>query len=155
MRERISVNREPISREAVVEWTSELRDSIEQQNASFFEACTAIAFADFAARAVDVAVVEVGLGGRLDSTNVLSPDVSAITQVNRDHTDYLGDTLREIAHEKAHIAKSDTPLVVGERDPELVDEIITVAAGLGARVSDTSRRLRSDANCWARRIQRR
>lgn len=135
MRERITVNREPISREAVVGWTAELLDSIEQQTASFFEACTAIAFADFAARSVDVAVVEVGLGGRLDSTNVLSPEVSAITQVNRDHTDYLGDTLREIAHEKAHIAKSGTPLVVGERDPELLDEIIAVASGLGARVS--------------------
>lgn len=134
MRERIMVDGVPISREAVVEWTIRLRPLIDEHGISFFEATTAMAFADFAARGVDVAVVEVGLGGRLDSTNVLSPVASAVTHVALEHTEYLGSSLAEIAREKAGIAKPGVPLIVGEVDPALVAEIRTVAEAVGARV---------------------
>ena len=133
-RERMVVDDRPITPEAFAQWTEVLRDAVEATEASFFEATTAIAFADFAARGADVAVVEVGLGGRLDSTNVLTPMVSAVTQVTRDHADYLGDCLHGIAAEKAGIAKADTPFVVGETDPALVEVLAQRAAAAGARM---------------------
>ena len=120
-RERIRVDGVPIGEEAVAMWTERLRPLILERKATFFEASTAIAFADFAARGAEVAVVEVGLGGRLDSTNVVRPLVSAVTKIARDHMKYLGDTLEKIACEKAGIAKPDRPFVIGERDPALVE----------------------------------
>src|SRR5687768_1693999 len=90
-RERIRVNGAPITQEAVAAWVTKLRPAIEEHHATFFEASTAIAFADFAARGAEIAVVEVGLGGRLDSTNVVEPLVSAVTKVAMDHTKYLGE----------------------------------------------------------------
>jgi dihydrofolate synthase/folylpolyglutamate synthase len=119
-RERIRVNGAPITQEAVAAWVSKLRPAIEEHHATFFEASTAIAFADFAARGAEIAVVEVGLGGRLDSTNVVEPMVSAVTKVAMDHTKYLGDTLELIAKEKAGIAKPGVPFVVGESEPALI-----------------------------------
>ncbi len=104
-RERILVNGAPISEAAVAAWTERLMPLIRARQATFFEATTAIALADFAARGVEIAVVEVGLGGRLDSTNVLSPLVSGVTKIEKDHMKYLGDTLERIALEKAGIAK--------------------------------------------------
>lgn len=133
-RERMVVDDRPIAPEAFARWTEVLREGVEATDASFFEATTAIAFADFAARGAEVAVVEVGLGGRLDSTNVLVPVVSAVTHVTRDHADYLGDSLPGIAAEKAGIAKAGTPFVVGEADPELRDVLAQHAAATGARV---------------------
>lgn len=120
-RERVRVDGVPIGEEAVAMWTSRLRELILQHKATFFEATTAIAFADFAARGAEIAVVEVGLGGRLDSTNVIQPLVSAVTKIERDHMKYLGDTLEQIAREKAGIAKPGVPFVIGERDPSLVE----------------------------------
>jgi dihydrofolate synthase/folylpolyglutamate synthase len=120
-RERIQVNGVPISEEAVAMWTGRLMPMILERKATFFEATTALAFADFAARGVEIAVVEVGLGGRLDSTNVVRPLVSGVTKIERDHMKYLGDTLELIAAEKAGIAKSGAPFVIGERDPALVE----------------------------------
>jgi dihydrofolate synthase/folylpolyglutamate synthase len=111
-----------------------LREGVEASGASFFEVTTVIAFADFAARGVDIAVVEVGLGGRLDSTNVLLPLVSAVTHVTRDHADYLGDSLLQIAAEKAGIAKRGVPFVMGETDPAVLDMLAQKAAAAGARV---------------------
>ncbi|MGH7498668.1 MAG: bifunctional folylpolyglutamate synthase/dihydrofolate synthase [Gemmatimonadales bacterium] len=119
-RERIRVNGVPIGEEAVAMWTDRLRETILKHKATFFEATTAIAFADFAGRGAEIAVVEVGLGGRLDSTNVIRPLVSAVTKIERDHMKYLGDTLELIAREKAGIAKPGVPFVIGERDPGLV-----------------------------------
>jgi dihydrofolate synthase/folylpolyglutamate synthase len=118
-RERIQVDGVPISEDAVATWTATLRPTIDALDATFFEATTAIAFAHFAARHVDIAVVEVGLGGRLDSTNVIEPLVSVITHIALDHQKYLGDTIDEIAAEKAGIAKPGVPLVIGEPDPEI------------------------------------
>jgi dihydrofolate synthase/folylpolyglutamate synthase len=138
-RERIQVDGIPITEAAVAMWTERLRPLILERGATFFEATTAIAFADFAARGAEIAVVEVGLGGRLDSTNVVSPLVSAVTKIERDHMKYLGDTLEKIAGEKAGIAKPGAPFVIGERSPELVDVLRRAAhraiarSGAGAR----------------------
>lgn len=118
-RERIRVDGVAISEDAVTEWTRFLRPAIEASGATFFEATTAIALAHFAARAVDIAVVEVGLGGRLDSTNVITPLVGVVTHIALDHQKYLGDTIDAIAREKAGIAKPGVPFVIGEADPAL------------------------------------
>ena len=120
-RERIQVDGVPISEEAVAMWTSRLLSPILERKATFFEATTALAFADFAARGAEIAVVEVGLGGRLDSTNVVRPLASGVTKIERDHMKYLGDTLELIACEKAGIAKPGVPFVIGETDPTLVE----------------------------------
>jgi dihydrofolate synthase/folylpolyglutamate synthase len=129
----------PIPEDAVAMWTEQLRPLMLEREATFFEATTAIAFADFAARGAEIAVVEVGLGGRLDSTNVVEPLVAGITKIARDHMKYLRDSLEEIAGEKAGIAKPGVPLVIGETDPHLVgvlgDAADRTVAGLrpGAR----------------------
>ncbi|MDX2059277.1 MAG: folylpolyglutamate synthase/dihydrofolate synthase family protein [Gemmatimonadales bacterium] len=119
-RERITVAGVPISEAAVATWTEVLHDEVEALGATFFEASTAIAFADLAARGAEIAVIEVGLGGRLDSTNVVRPVASGVTKIAMDHQKYLGDTLEAIAREKAWIAKPGVPFVIGERDPEVV-----------------------------------
>ncbi len=125
--ERMTVNDRPISEDAFAEWTAILRPHIERTEASFFEATTAIAFADLAARGVDIAVVEVGLGGRLDSTNVITPLASVVTKIALEHTDYLGHDLRGIAREKAGIAKPAVPFITGERDPEIREVLMREA----------------------------
>ena len=122
-RERIRVDGVPISEAAVAAWTSHLQPAIEASEATFFEATTAMAFAHFAARDVDIAVVEVGLGGRLDSTNVITPLACIVTHIALDHQKYLGDTVEEIAREKAGIAKPGVPFVIGEPDPDLAEVV--------------------------------
>lgn len=134
VRERMVVDSRPISREAFAMWTDRMQAAILEEQASFFEATTAMAFADFAARGADVAVIEVGLGGRLDSTNVLDPVVSAVTYIGREHTEYLGDTLDEIAQEKAGIAKRSRPFVIGEPDPGRAALMAELGRGVGAEV---------------------
>ncbi len=138
-RERILVDGMPISEAAVAMWTERLRPLILARQATFFEATTALAFADFAARGAEIAVVEVGLGGRLDSTNVVQPLVSAVTKIERDHMKYLGDSLEKIAREKAGIAKPAAPFVVGERDPSLVDVLRREAHRAVRRMDRTAR----------------
>jgi dihydrofolate synthase/folylpolyglutamate synthase len=122
-RERVQVNGEPISEAAVAMWTDRLEPLVRRRGATFFEATTAIALADFAARGAEIGVVEVGLGGRLDSTNVIRPVVSAVTKIELDHMKYLGDTVEQIACEKAGIAKPGAPFVIGETRPHLVDAL--------------------------------
>ena len=138
-RERMRVDGVPISEAAVAMWTDRLRPLILQRHATFFEATTAIAFADFAARGAEIAVVEVGLGGRLDSTNVIRPLVSAVTKIERDHMKYLGDTLEKIACEKAGIAKPGAPFVIGERDPAVVEVLRQEAHRAVARLQPGGR----------------
>jgi dihydrofolate synthase/folylpolyglutamate synthase len=130
--ERITVNGVPIGEEAFAEWTAHLKPHIERQDASFFEATTAIAFADLAARDVDIAVIEVGLGGRLDATNVLTPLVSAVTKIALEHVEYLGSDLKRIAREKAGIAKPKVPFVTGESEPAVRAELVNEANRRGA-----------------------
>lgn len=114
-RERIQVNGVPIAEDQVVTWTDRLRGAAgDGQSPTFFEFTTAMAFHHFAAERVDVAVLEVGMGGRFDATNVVVPAVSAITNIARDHEQYLGHDLTSIAFEKAGIIKPSVPLVLGE-----------------------------------------
>jgi len=127
IRERMIVANRPINREAFAHWAAHLAPVVEAENASFFETTTAIALADFAARQVDVAVIEVGLGGRLDATNVLEPLVSGVTSIALEHAEYLGDSLEQIAKEKAGIAKAGVPFVIGEADPAVVDILVRAA----------------------------
>ena len=151
--ERMTVNEVAISEEAFTEWTTLLRPHIERTGASFFEATTVMAFADFAARGVDVAVVEVGLGGRLDATNVLTPLVSVVTKIALEHTDYLGTDLKGIAREKAGIAKRGVPFVTGEPVPELRAELVREAERRGAApvvLVDTTRHPPSDTRLGLR-----
>ena len=117
-RERIRVDGLPISKEYVVDFVRRERPFFVPLHPSFFELTTAMAFQYFAHRRVDIAVVEVGLGGRLDCTNILSPLLSVITNISLDHTGFLGDTLEQIAREKAGIIKPHIPVVIGETTPE-------------------------------------
>ncbi len=112
-RERIRVNGQMIGKQRVVDFVHDERAFFEPLSPSFFELTTALAFLYFAEQEVDVAVIEVGLGGRLDCTNIIQPDVSVITSISFDHQELLGDTLPQIAAEKAGIIKSGVPVVVG------------------------------------------
>lgn len=122
--ERIRINGQEVSREFVVDFVSRIRPAIETIQPSFFEITVAMAFDYFAQQNVDVAVIETGLGGRLDSTNVVYPILSVITNISYDHMDLLGNTLVEIAGEKAGIIKSGVPVVISERQPEVEDIFI-------------------------------
>jgi dihydrofolate synthase / folylpolyglutamate synthase len=117
-RERIRVNGQMIDKEYVVKFVEENNASFETIQPSFFEATMAMAFNYFADCEVDVAVIEVGLGGRLDSTNIISPELSIITNISFDHVEFLGDTIEKIATEKAGIIKNNIPVVIGETTPE-------------------------------------
>lgn len=117
-RERIRVNGEPISEDYVVRFVDEERSFFEPLHPSFFELTTALAFKYFADMGIDIAVIEVGLGGRLDCTNIITPILSVITNISFDHTQFLGNTLAKIAGEKAGIIKPNVPVVIGENHPE-------------------------------------
>ena len=117
--ERIRLNGQELAPDYLVAWVARHRGLFEQVQPSFFEMCVALAFDYFAAEQVDIAVVEVGLGGRLDSTNIITPLVSLITNISYDHQALLGDTLPEIAGEKAGIIKPGVPVVVSQRQPEV------------------------------------
>lgn len=131
-RERIRVNGEPISEREVVQFTRQHREEMVSLGLSFFEMTTAMAFDHFAANDVEVAVIEVGLGGRLDSTNIITPILSVITNIGLDHTAMLGGTIAEIAFEKAGIIKPQVPVVVGESAPESNEVFERMAASCEA-----------------------
>jgi dihydrofolate synthase/folylpolyglutamate synthase len=116
--ERIRIDGKDIDRDFVVDFVNRIRPTVEKIKPSFFEITVAMAFEYFALQKVDVAVIEVGLGGRLDSTNVITPMVSLITNISFDHKDLLGNTLRKIAIEKAGIIKKEIPVVVSETQSE-------------------------------------
>ncbi len=127
-RERIKINGQYIPRKRVVEFVRAHREKIEEIQPSFFELCVAMAFDHFARERVDIAVIEVGLGGRLDSTNVITPLLSVITNISYDHQNLLGDTLTLIAGEKAGIIKPGVPVVIGETHPESAPVFLKKAA---------------------------
>ncbi|WP_294610035.1 folylpolyglutamate synthase/dihydrofolate synthase family protein [uncultured Bacteroides sp.] len=133
-RERIRVNGQPIPEDYVVRFVEEERDFFEPLHPSFFELTTAMAFRYFSDEHVDVAVIEVGLGGRLDCTNIIQPDLCIITNISFDHTQFLGDTLEKIAGEKAGIIKSKTPVVIGETTPETKPVFTKKALETGAPI---------------------
>ncbi len=116
--ERFKINEKSIENERVVKFVKENKSFIEELEPSFFELSVGLAFQYFAEENVDIAVIEVGLGGRLDSTNIIIPELSVITNIGFDHTDILGDTLPKIAFEKAGIIKPNIPVVISERHPE-------------------------------------
>ncbi|XVJ68070.1 MAG: bifunctional folylpolyglutamate synthase/dihydrofolate synthase [Lacibacter sp.] len=117
-RERIKVNGEMVSEAFVIDFTQRIQPQIEQLEPSFFEITVAMAFEYFAEQQVDIAVIETGLGGRLDSTNIITPELSIITNIGWDHMNLLGDRLDKIAFEKAGIIKQEIPAVIGETIPE-------------------------------------
>ena len=117
-RERIRINGVMIPEQYVVDFVENEKDFFEPLHPSFFELTTALAFKYFAENNVDIAVIEVGLGGRLDCTNIISPILSVITNIGFDHIQFLGNTLEKIASEKAGIIKNNTPVVIGETTPE-------------------------------------
>lgn len=126
-RERIRINGEMIPQEEVVRFHTSFLVAHSSLNLSFFEMTVGLAFDYFARQNVDVAVVEVGMGGRLDSTNVINPLLSIITNIGLDHTQFLGDTLEKIAAEKAGIIKQGVPVVIGETQPETAPVFLRVA----------------------------
>ena len=131
-RERVLVNGRAIAEDEVVDWIERRSSSIESLGATFFEATTALAIEYFASQAVDVVVLETGLGGRLDSTNVVTPLVATVTSIGMDHTDLLGDTIEAIAGEKAGIFKTGCPAVIGERDDHVASVLDAAAKERGA-----------------------
>lgn len=133
-RERIRVNGEMISREAVVEFVSRYKAMQYAGSPSFFELTMVMAFDYFKAQQVDIAVIEVGLGGRLDSTNIISPMLSVITNISFDHTQFLGNTLPQIAAEKAGIIKPHTPVVIGEDAPKIHGVFVDKARAMVAPI---------------------
>ncbi len=143
-RERILVGNAPISEAEVVDRTAAIRGEIEARGIelTFFELATVLAFDAFARARVDVAVVEVGLGGRLDATNVIVPRASAVTSIDFDHERYLGDTLAAIAAEKAGIFKRAVPAVVGAVDGEALEVLERIAAERGAPLARLGRDFR-------------
>lgn len=126
-RERIKINGHEIPEEMVVAFIDQHRHMLEEIELSFFEMTVGMAFRYFADEQVDIAVVEVGMGGRLDSTNVITPLVSVITNIGLDHTQFLGDSLTKVATEKAGIIKQGVPVVIGETQPEIKTTFETIA----------------------------
>lgn len=127
-RERIKINGDWIDATFIVDFTEQIKHVIEEIEPSFFEVTVALAFAWFAQQQVDIAVIETGLGGRLDSTNIITPELSIITNIGWDHMNLLGNTLPEIASEKAGIIKPGIPAVVGEYLPETKDVFMQQAS---------------------------
>lgn len=133
-RERIKINGEFISKDFVKKFVEKTESIIEEIDPSFFELTVAMAFDYFASQKVDIAVIEVGLGGRFDSTNIITPLLSVITNISFDHVDMLGDTLAKIAFEKAGIIKSQIPVVIGEYNSETQPVFINRAKELNAPI---------------------
>lgn len=126
-RERIRINGKMISKETVVEFIDAHKAFFEKNQLSFFEMTVGLAFQTFAQEKVDVAIVEVGMGGRLDATNIITPEISVITNIGFDHTKFLGDTLPKIATEKAGIIKPKIPVVIGEKHKGTIGVFKTIA----------------------------
>ena len=139
-RERIRIDGQMITPEEVTAFVERAYEEIKRTDASFFEVTTAMAFDCFARHETDIAVIETGLGGRIDATNIITPTVSVITNIGYDHTDLLGDTLEQIAREKAGIIKPGVPVVIGETRPETAAVFIQKARELQASLTFADRR---------------
>lgn len=133
-RERIKINGKEISKQFVIQFVKRNKSFFQLNALSFFEMTVGLAFEYFAKQKVDIAIIEVGLGGRLDSTNIITPEVSIITNIGLDHTQFLGNTLQEIAKEKAGIIKSNIPVVIGETQKETEAVFLEVAQNNKAKI---------------------
>ncbi|WP_297800473.1 folylpolyglutamate synthase/dihydrofolate synthase family protein [uncultured Polaribacter sp.] len=125
--ERIRINGREIPKRRVTSFINKQKGFLEKQKLSFFEMTVGLAFDYFANEKVDIAIIEVGLGGRLDSTNIITPEIAVITNIGLDHTQFLGETLPEIAYEKAGIIKNKIPVVIGEKQTEVLDVFLEKA----------------------------
>ena len=137
--ERVKVNGQEIPEEDVVNFVSRVQPLIEKISPSFFEITVALAFDHFSKNEVDIAIIEVGLGGRLDSTNIIEPEVSLITNIGLDHQSLLGDTLEKIASEKAGIIKKDVPVVISQKQTSVDQIFIDKAFLVGASIDFADR----------------
>ncbi|MCP9292929.1 bifunctional folylpolyglutamate synthase/dihydrofolate synthase [Gracilimonas sediminicola] len=137
--ERVRVNREEITDAQLLEFFQESAKFLQEIQLSYFEISTALAFCFFAKEEVDLAIIETGLGGRLDSTNIISPEVSVITSIGLDHQNVLGDTIEEIAREKAGIIKKNKPVVLGNITGSPLNEISNVAVNKDAQLYKAER----------------
>ena len=145
--ERIRINGSEVSKGFVAGFIEKNKSFLEKQQLSFFEMTVGMAFDYFATQKVDIAIIEVGLGGRLDSTNVITPEVSVITNIGLDHTQFLGETLPEIAFEKAGIIKKNTTVVIGERQKEVESIFVEKAKELNSEIvfaSDSIQNYKTD-----------
>src|SRR3989304_5524373 len=133
-RERIRINGNMITKDKVCGFVENYKTGFTRIKPSFFEMTAALAFDYFAEQEVDIAVIETGLGGRLDSTNIITPVLSVITNIGIDHTDFLGDTLEKIAGEKAGIIKQNVPVVIGETQEEIKHVFLTAAKQKNAEI---------------------
>ena len=132
--ERIRINGQPIPEQVIADFVTEHKAFLDAVQPSFFETMTALGFWYFVQQNVDIAVIEVGLGGRLDSTNVLTPILSVITNIGLDHTEFLGNTLTQIAREKAGIIKPQVPVVIGETHPQTMNVFLAKAQECGSEI---------------------
>ena len=133
-RERIKINGQPIDKENVVDFVNQHLEKLEAGNYSFFEATVGMAFSSFAQAQVDVAIIEVGLGGRLDATNIITPILSVITHISKDHQQFLGHTIEAIAGEKAGIIKQKVPVVLGHNQKTVKKVILEKAKSTSSTV---------------------
>ena len=147
-RERIKVNGEMISQEFVIDFTQKINPLIDKLEPSFFEITVAMAFDYFAKQKVDIAIIETGLGGRLDSTNIITPELSVITNIGWDHMNLLGDSLEKIAGEKAGIIKQSIPVVVGEVIKETQPVFERIAAEKNAALFIASQKRQATGWKW-------
>tara|TARA_R100000353_G_scaffold154087_1_gene112754 strand:- start:54575 stop:55747 length:1173 start_codon:yes stop_codon:yes gene_type:complete len=136
-RERIKVNGKMISKEYISQFVAAHKPYFEENNLSFFEMTVGLAFDYFKSEKVDIVIVEVGMGGRLDSTNIINPEVAVITNIGLDHTQFLGNTIKQIAAEKAGIIKNNTPVIIGETTPETKDVFEEIALQKKAAITYT------------------
>ena len=133
-RERVRINGEMISKDSVSEFMNHNLDFFESNNVSFFEMTVGLAFNYFSFNKVDIAIIEVGMGGRLDSTNIITPILSLITNISIDHTKFLGSNISDIAREKAGIIKEKTPIVIGETQDEIKSIFVDIANTKGSEI---------------------
>ena len=141
-RERIKINGKEIKKKDVTNFIKNNKEFLEENNLSFFEMTVGLAFYCFAKEKVDFAVVEVGLGGRLDSTNIITPEVSVITNIGLDHTQFLGETLPEIAFEKAGVIKENIPVVIGEYQEEVYPVFKAIAEEKKSKIYISSKEIK-------------
>ena len=134
-RERIKINGDCIAKDNVVKFIESHKEYLDGNKLSFFEMTVGMAFDYFKNQEVDIAIIEVGMGGRLDSTNIIDPEISVITNIGLDHTKFLGNTLLEIAHEKSGIIKKGKTVIIGETQEELVDVFINKAKEFNSKIT--------------------
>ena len=136
--ERIRINREEISEQFVIDFMNDHKDFAQEHLLSFFELTVGMAFDYFAKEQVDIAIIEVGMGGRLDATNIITPELSVITNIGFDHMKFLGNTLPKIAVEKAGIIKPNIPVIIGERQEETADVFLDKAKETDSEINFAS-----------------